>query len=281
MNRIAAFLHSIRPLRIALFVIGEVTIILYALWGEAGFSWSMWLSSAFPVCTVLAALLAAGFLMNDLLDVDIDKVNARVIFVDIIGRKAAALISGTLFLLAIVTGFAINTGLGIIFLLDALGLVLYNIFGKRVFWMKAVLLPTLIITIYPMAYFATPWMVVSPRKFVLFAHAGWLFLMAAAYEVFHDITDLAGDQAAAVETIPSRLGVHFAGILAFALSAAACAVAFIPRIMGWCANVYLLFVLLHLLIVIAILWFPPEAKYKGVLAAISSIVIGSFLDILL
>jgi len=279
-HRAFSVLLAFRPRVIALFAVGEAAILLYALWEEPGFTWGGYLATALRVCAALVPLMAAGFLMNDLLDRGIDRAAGRPLHVESLGIRSGGLLSGLLFLLGVAAGFAIRGSFGLLILLTATAIIFYNLFSKKIFWLKAFLASAVIVTIYPMAYLATPWAADGPRKWTLLVHAGWLFLMAAAYEIFHDAADVAADRSFGVRTIPTKLGPTGANRIAQVFLLLGCLTAFVPWVAGWCGGFYLAFALVQCAIAALSLRADAPGRYKAVLAAIGAIIAGSFWDLI-
>jgi len=149
----------------------------------------------------LALVIAAAYVLNDVLDLAIDRVNAagRPIPCGRISRRAAAVWSGVL----LAGGLALSAGARPAFAaalaLVAAALLVYDLASKRLGVGKQLLVAALMTSMYPLAL-AQAGGAAGSRVPSLAVFAAWMFLTAFGYEVLKDLRDIRGDRAAAART---------------------------------------------------------------------------------
>lgn len=173
--------------------------VYYCLGGEMVGQWG-------PIAAATVALMlviAAGYVLNDVLDAAIDRVNApqrpvaagrvrpRIAAAWGVGLMAAGL--G----LSMVGGWAFAGALAIV----ATALIGYDTFSKRLGPLKQLAVAALMTSIYPLAL-AQAGGATGPRAWTLVVFPVWMFLGAFGYEVLKDLRDLPGDPPVAGRPTP-------------------------------------------------------------------------------
>ena len=167
--------------------------VVYALGGTPPATWGGMALSAFA----LALVVSAAYVVNDVCDRDVDRVNApqrpvaagrvqpAVAVCWGIGLAAAGLVAAAmcrwLFLLTLIV--------------VAVTLAVYNLSAKRLGLGKQLLVAALMTSIYPLAL-AQAGGAVGRRAATLAIFPIWMFLTSFGYECLKDIRDIAGDHSA-------------------------------------------------------------------------------------
>lgn len=170
--------------------------VCYALGDRLARAWTgmVWSSAA------LTLVMAAAYVLNDVLDVRVDRVNApwRPIAAGRVSRRSAAAWAVFLLIAGLAAGLPCSrrflAGLAVL----ATGLFVYDLFSKRLGPFKQLVVAALTTSIYPLAVLQADG-ATGDRAKALWFFAIWLFSTAVAYEGFKDIRDLAGDRLVAGE----------------------------------------------------------------------------------
>jgi len=210
--------------------------VYYAAGGEMTGAWA----GALVSTLALLLVIAGGYVLNDVCDAEVDRVNApaRPIPSGRVGRKAAGVLAAAL--LAGGLGAAAACRWQYLAALSAVagGLVAYDILSKRIGPAKQVVVAVLMTSIYPLAL-AQAGGPTGPRAWALAAFPAWLLPTAFGYELLKDLRDAAGDRRAA----PRQTRVQRRPLLMRRV-AAAVIVAAAPLLLlpGWlgCKWVYLI-----------------------------------------
>ena len=155
-------------------------------WGEA------WLATA-----ALALVVAGGYVLNDVCDREVDRVNApeRPIAAGRVSPRIATLWAAGMMVGGLVAAaFCGERFFAGMFALAG-GLVFYDLASKRLGIGKQLVIAVLMTSIYPLAFLFAGTATGSSVG-TLYIFPVWLFLTSFGYEALKDIRDSAGDQAA-------------------------------------------------------------------------------------
>jgi len=228
----------------------------------------------------LLSIISAGYVFNDVCDIEIDKINCphRVLAAGRLKRKVALVWSIVLF----ATGMALGGGCGLAFflLLSAIaGLVVcYDLLSKRIGVFKGVLVAILMTSLYPLA-FTLAESVQTPRLYVLYIHPAWLFLSCLGYEMLKDVHDIKGDSQATGRDLRHCRGKRF-GVMARVFIVAGSLVALLPFMAGYCKQIYLVASIAGIILVIASTFQRSAVAIRYVYAEIFLITAGAMADLL-
>ena len=178
--------------------------VYYARGGQMAGQWvSLWWATG-----ALAMVIAAAYVLNDVLDVYVDRYNAprRPIASGRIRPGPAAAVA----MILLVGGLVVavwRTPLIFAGVLAAVaaGLMVYDLHSKRLGVAKQLAVAGLMTSIYPLAI-AHAGGVFGPRAWTLLPFAAWMFLSSWAYELLKDIRNRKGDAYAVGKT--NRLQRH-------------------------------------------------------------------------
>lgn len=210
------------------------------------------------------AICAAGNVVNDIMDVDTDRINHpnRVLPSGRISLTKAKRAAATLHVLPLVLAATVNlwvTGLAV---LSMLLLLAYNLRLKKIplvgnFVVALLSGITFIcggLAVNPSGAFAFP----GPWPAVVFA-----FFMHLAREIIKDVEDIPGDRPAGVRTFPQLAGVPSALGIIFLLFLALAFLTLIPLWRGWYglryAIIVIYFIDFPLLLLLLSAWLKPSA----------------------
>lgn len=187
---LAGLFKLLRPYYAVPMSLAYALTVYYALGGQvAGRGTAILLST---VSLMLA--VAAGYAFNEICDVAVDAANPRrhAIALGQATHRAAAVVAGLLAASAI----AIAAAVGLRFLLALLAamalLAVYDLFSKRLGWVKPLLASALMTAIYPLALALTGWPIGS-RAASLAIFPAWLFVTGVGYELLKDVRDCRTD----------------------------------------------------------------------------------------
>ena len=235
-STLVGLLRLCRPYYPVPFALAFALTVYYARGGQMGGQWAAlaWATAA------LAMVISAGYVLNDVFDLAVDRLGApdRPLPSGQVSRAAAvafaaALLAGALVLALLTCRGAFAAGLAGL----AGGLAAYDALSKRLGPGKQIAVALLTASIYPLA-FAQAGQVAGPRAGSLAVFPVWLLLTAYAYELLKDLRDAPADSAAARRD--SWAGRHPAGVrrLAVGLLLGAAPLLIAPALLG-CGWVYL------------------------------------------
>lgn len=173
--------------------------VYYARGGDMAGRWAgAWLSTA-----ALAGVLAGCYVLNDVFDVAVDRVNDphRAIASGRVPRRVAAVFGIVLTAAALALAALCRPAFLVGLVAVAGALALYNAFSKRLGPAKQAAVATLMISLYPLAI-AQAGGAVGPRAASLIVFPIWLWLTSFAYEILKDLRDAPGDRQAAPRPTP-------------------------------------------------------------------------------
>lgn len=230
----------------------------------------------------LTAVLAGGYVLNDVCDLAVDRVNRpdRPLPRGEISRGAALAWSAGL----IAAGLLLAAGAGVPYLgalaTVAAVLVLYNVFSKRVGLWKDLWVAALMASLYPLALALVPARP-TPRLAVLYLHPVWLFLTAWAYEMLKDALHTAGDRLGSAAGIARISGRPWFLPLARTLLLVAALPLPLPYLLGWCRWVYLGAALGAMALAAGAALATPRRAIPLVYAEVCLVAAGSLADLLI
>lgn len=220
-----------------------------------------------PLLAALAAFMvcAAGNIVNDLLDLDIDKINRpkRMLVTGEISRTQAIGLAVTLAVLSLVTSLLVNMEVFLSVVMAILLLALYNFRAKRI----PVLGNLLIATLGAMTFITGGLAIESRLTFVLpgpLIPAIFAFLFHLAREILKDVEDIEGDRLNGVKTLPQIVGVSRALLVALGIFFIFSLASFIPVFQGWFGRAYEVIAIylidLPTLLLLIFVWGHPTPK---------------------
>lgn len=186
-----ALLRLCRPYYAAPMALTYLLTVYYATGGQLD---GRWLAACLSTAA-LALVIAAGYALNDVCDVAIDRLNAphRPIPSGRVSRRTAAVCA----IVLLAAGLALGAPCGAAFFASlsavAAGLVLYDVFSKRMGAGKPLVVAALMTSIYPLAL-ALAGGATGPRAATLAVFPAWLFPTAFGYELLKDLRDAVGDR---------------------------------------------------------------------------------------
>jgi len=190
----AALLRLCRPYYAVPMALTYALTLYYALGGRME---GQWMGAAVTTAAV-ALVVAAAYVLNDVCDLAVDRLNAphRPIAAGRVSRRAAAVWGVGLMAAGLAAAAAARPIFFLVLAAVAATLVLYDLVSKRLDVGKPLLVAVLMTSLYPLAY-AQAGGAEGPRAAALPVFAAWMFLTAFGYEVLKDIRDIPGDCAAA------------------------------------------------------------------------------------
>ena len=237
-------------------------------------------SSALPlnlfIILSLSSVLiaAAGYIINDYFDLNIDRINkpGRIVVEKVIKRRWAIIWHWVLSFCGVVLGFYVGWKAGVFWLGFAnLGCVVALWFYSTTFKKKLlagnVIISLLTAWVVMVIGFVTHYRMITDISYYgaenasrllrfTFLYAGFAFIICLVREVVKDIEDMAGDAKYGCRTMPIVWGVHvskvFAGTWLTVLTAALLIVfAYVLQFKWWLTAAYcLIFVIVPLLIIL-------------------------------
>ena len=152
--------------------------------------------SAAAGTAALALVIAAAYVLNDVADVGVDRLNAprRPLPAGRVRRDGAAVLGGLLMAGGLALGLAARPGFAAALAAVSAGLVAYDWTSKRLGPAKPLVVAALTTSLYPLAL-AQAGGAGGPRAPTLAVFPAWMFLTAWGYELLKDIRDAAGDAA--------------------------------------------------------------------------------------
>jgi geranylgeranylglycerol-phosphate geranylgeranyltransferase len=228
----------------------------------------------------LVSVISAGYILNDVCDVEIDKINCpgRMLAAGKLRRKTALIWSIAFFTLGLVFGGFCNLLFFLAIAAIAGLLFFYDIFSKRIGVFKDIIVAVLMTSLYPLALTLTE-PTQTPRLNVLFIHPVWLFLSSLGYEMLKDIRDVKGDRKI------NAVGLNYCKDKRFLLIARAFVIAgslvtLLPFFLGYCKFVYLAASIGAIILAVFSTFNKPVVALRYIYIEIFLITSGSMADLL-
>ncbi|MBL7084541.1 MAG: UbiA family prenyltransferase [Candidatus Omnitrophica bacterium] len=264
-------------------LLGVFTISIY-VYGSIDFLQNtINLPNLISALTSLFFLVCAGYLMNDCCDLKYDLKNRpeQIYITKAISEKNAKLVSLLFFISGLLAALLVNVWFLALIFLDMLILVFYNLYSKKLFYLKNVIISLVVVSIYPLSFAITSGGVPSLRRDSLFIFPIWLFLIIISYEFSEDILDIEGDRAKGGKTVPIVIGAKRTRNIATLLALISIPIAFIPFFYGMCGRAYLIGALITLPVFVVSIFSQQVTFSKGSLFFIRAITASSLVDIIL
>lgn len=235
MKVIAAFLRLVRSMNLLFIVITQVLfqyaiVVPMFIYQDASPVLSPLYFGLLCLSSVLIA--AAGYIINDYFDLNIDRINkpGKIVVEKIIKRRWAIVWHWVLSFLGIIIGFYLSWKLRIIWLGFAntacvIALWFYSTTFKKKLIIGNVLISLLTAWVVLVIGFATHYRMVTNTSVYetfnasrllrfTFLYAGFAFIICLIREVIKDVEDMAGDMKYGCKTMPIMWGVHVSKVFA-------------------------------------------------------------------
>ncbi|HWR81902.1 MAG TPA: geranylgeranylglycerol-phosphate geranylgeranyltransferase [Candidatus Deferrimicrobium sp.] len=261
MSRVIETLRLIRVVNCLMASVGvvvgaEMTWSRLTLWGPAAAA-----IAAFLIC-------AAGNVVNDLRDVEIDRVNRpdRVLVRQTLSRRYAIALAVVADFVAVLLALLINLFVATTAVMVIAALLWYNMRLKRI-----PVAGNMIIAGLGGLTFITGGLAVDPAVALYLpgpiVPAVFAFLFHLVREVIKDIQDVEGDSHTGVRTLPQVIGVQKSLSVALSLFLILVLLTYVPIIAGWYGSYYKIITVycvdLPLLLLLILLWgFPTPVMLK-------------------
>jgi 4-hydroxybenzoate polyprenyltransferase len=277
MKLLSAFLRLIRVLNLLFIVLTQVLFqyfIVVPMFLGQEMSPAIQPLSFFLLCLSSVLIAAAGYIINDYFDLNIDKINKpdKIVVERIIKRRWAILWHWVFSFAGVMLGLYVGWRVGAFWLGFAnLGCVvalwLYSTTFKKKLLAGNILISLLTAWVVLVVGFVTHYRMIrhpdiygylfaSKLLRFTFLYAGFAFIICLVREVVKDIEDMQGDAKYGCRTMPIVWGVHvsklFAGTWLAVLTAALLIVfAYILQFRWWLNAIYcLLFIVIPLMIIL-------------------------------
>ena len=253
---------------------GLVVITAYVVGGD----FSIVGITLIPAVVALFLVISAGYIFNDVCDRTVDAVNRpnNALATQKITPRAAFIAAVLLFAAGL--GAALYGGwkfFGVLATVTA-GLVLYDLYSKRMGIFKNIMAAALTVSLYPLS-FALAEPVPTPRLHALAIFPVWLFLTAVGYEMLKDIGDVKGDRIRwgnrAFCEHPAFLPAAKGIIMTAAL------LTILPYLLGYCKSIYLACSIISILLGVVSLKLDPVKAIRLVYIEVFLITAGSLADL--
>ncbi len=225
------------------------------------------------ICSILIA--AAGYILNDIYDVETDKINKpdKVFIDNTFSRTKAWFVYGIMSLLGVVFGFLVSYQMGFIAVTVVMMLYFYSADLK-----KTVLKGNLLISFLSASVvFSSSQAVTDPNPMLLIFYTFFAFFVSFKRELIKDAEDIEGDEQTGAITFPVKFGFKKTVLLSLFISliVAVLMLLAVTQQVEW-KEVYL-YVMLGLVILPlfagdVIIWLKPTKKIFGIVSLILKIV---------
>ncbi len=238
------------------------------------------LGKMFLSCFALLGVISAGYVLNDVCDVNIDRINCpnRPLAAGKLWTKTALIWSIVLLAAGVSAGAFCGFSFFISIVAVASLLVFYDVYSKKIGIFKDVLAAVLMTSLYPLAFMLTE-PVQTPRLNVFLIHPVWLFLSSMGYEMLKDIRDIKGDMKINGHRSNYGRDKRFL-IMPRILILAGSAVIPLPFILGYCGQIYLIASIGAVILAVCAAFNKPAFAIRYVYAEVFLVTAGSLADLL-
>lgn len=275
---ITALIRLTRPYYTIPLSCGLIVIGLYIAGGEFRLIGAGTLLTAF---VSLLLVLSAGYTLNDVCDIPVDVINSpnRMLPKGQVTPETALASAGILSGCGVGLSVFCGWKFFLVLVFITIGLIIYNLYSKKMGLFKPVLVAVLTTSLYPLAFsLAEPSF--TPRLRSLYIFPVWLFLSSVGYEMLKDIRDIRGDST--VRTADGKsycCKPHFLWAAKVILVTASLLTP-VPYLLGYCGRIYLASSLLAIVLAGLSLMHKPATAIYFVYAEVFLIAAGSLADLL-
>lgn len=229
----------------------------------------------------LALVIAAGYVLNDVFDYAVDRLNSpqRPLPSGRVSRRAAGVAGAVLLLLGLTLAAMCRWQYLIVLGIVAAALVVYDLYSKQFGVIKQLLVAALMTSIYPLAVAQTGWPTGS-RAGSLAVFSAWLLLTSFGYEVLKDIRDARGDALATGRSLPLHHNRRRWRIIAEVLIIAAAPLLVGPYLLG-CQWVYMTVASVAMVAAVASALLPVRWALRAVYAECFLVGVAATADVLI
>ncbi|MCP4683909.1 MAG: UbiA family prenyltransferase [bacterium] len=254
---------------IEIFRLIRVVNCLLAAVGVAIGAWMTWFTPVYfgPTVAAIAAfcVCAAGNVVNDLRDVEVDRINRpkRVLVRGALSPAFARNLAIGLNLVAVLLAVSVSWWLAVVALITILLLLAYNMTLKKI-----PLAGNVVVALTAGLTFLTGGIAVDP--YLAFRLPGPIIPMAFAFffhlvrEIVKDVQDIEGDRRSGVRTLPQIIGVSASLLTALGLFVVLTVLTCMPIFFGWFGDTYKVIAVyvvdLPLLALLIFLWGNPSSR---------------------
>lgn len=242
---------------------------LLAMVGVGVGAYMTWLRPIYygPLVSAMAAFLvcAGGNIVNDLVDVDIDRVNhpQRALVRNSLSRRYAITLAVIFNVLAILLAAAVNWAVTGVALAVIILLLLYNYWLKRIPLVGNIVVATLAsftfitggLAIDEVMTFTLPGPII-PAMYAFFFHV--------VREIIKDIQDIEGDRQVGIKTLPQVIGIQKSLLVVLVVFFVLVLLTYVPILTGWFGKYYRIITVylidLPLLALLIFTWGNPTPK---------------------
>lgn len=233
----------------------------------------VWLSPVYygPTVVSIAAFLAcaAGNTLNDLVDIETDKINrpTRVLVSGRLSRRFARNLTIVLDFIVILMGIAVSPSVALVGALTIVLLLAYNLRLKRI-----PLLGNAIVALLAALTFITGGLAADPA--LTFRLPGpviaaiFAFFFHLVREIVKDVQDMEGDRRAGLNSLPLKAGPSRSLLIALGLFVVLVVLTYVPIFEGWFGRRYEIITVylvdLPLLALLIFAWQYPHTRMLAV-----------------
>ncbi len=228
----------------------------------------------------LVSVISAGYILNDVCDIEVDKINSpgRILAAGTLQKKTALIWSIVLFAIGLMLGGCCSLPFFLAITDIAVLLIFYDIFSKRIGIFKDIIIAVLMTSLYPLALTVTE-PVQTPRLNVLLIHPAWLFLSVLGYEMLKDINDVKGDRQVNGKGFNYCEDKRFL-VMARVFIIAGSLITLLPYIFGYCKSIYLAASIAAILLAIISTFNKPVVAVRYIYVAVFLVTAGAMADLL-
>ncbi|MBW8014823.1 MAG: hypothetical protein FVQ82_01430 [Planctomycetes bacterium] len=257
--------------------LGMVVIVAYIVGGDlasVGYS----LVKAF---LALCCCISAGYVLNDVCDIAIDAINCpnRMMPAGRVSPGAALICSASLFAAGLTMASFCRWQFFLALSMISAGLIAYDLYSKRIGFLKDILVAALVTSIYPLAFTLAKPVETSVLK-SLYIFPVWLFLSALSYEMLKDIRDIKGDTYGNQKPQSTYCQSKQFKVSARIIAVAASFITVLPFALGYCRSIYLGCSVAAIVLALFSLKFPPGRAIRFIYAEVFLIAGGSMVDLM-
>jgi len=262
----------------ALPITGGFIVIVAYLTGSSVYAARYLLLSSFS----LFCVIAGGYILNDVCDIEIDRINfpQRPLVSGATTVNRASIVSASFFAVGLSVAGCVGLKYFAVLGAIAIGMVVYDLFSKRLGFFKDILVASLMVSLYPLAFALTE-AVATGRAKSLFVSPFWLFFTSLGYEMLKDVRDVKGDRRIFRSVIADYSGRRWFLPLARVISVFASILSIIPYLLGYCKSVYLGGAIVAIVLAIVSMRKRPSVALRYLYASIAVVASAAMADLII